>query len=301
MFYPEELETHYSKSPFIKEICILGIFEHKGTPGGILHAIVVPELDEFRRRGQTAMMDTIRFEIENLSKLVPSYYRIHSLSIRNDPLPRTVTRKLKRFEIHQEEAERKKAKTTQPVGAAKEDHPRLRERVGAVIAELVRESKPGAGALEPAMNIELDLGLDSLARVELLALAEARLGVHVDEHQAARIFTLGELVATFEAASVSGAAVGRSWKEILDVPPTDPLHRHYILNRRLLVNPGMFAVMRTAKLLARAFFRLRCYGLEQLPRARPFLLCPNHESFLDGPFLVSVMPRAVIYNMFILG
>jgi len=33
----------------------------------------------------------------------------------------------------------------------------------------------------------------------------------------------------------------------------------------------------------------------------PILLCPNHESFLDGPLLVSVLPRQVIYNMFILG
>src|SRR3989454_10293277 len=62
--YPEELETHYSRSPFIKEICILGISEDGATPGGgILHAIVVPDLDEFRRRGQTAIAEMIRFQI----------------------------------------------------------------------------------------------------------------------------------------------------------------------------------------------------------------------------------------------
>jgi long-chain acyl-CoA synthetase len=33
----------------------------------------------------------------------------------------------------------------------------------------------------------------------------------------------------------------------------------------------------------------------------PFLLCPNHESFLDGPLIVSVLPRLAIYNLFILG
>src|SRR5207302_1138979 len=88
--YPEELETHYSQSPFIKEICILGISEDgAASTGEVLHAIVVPDMDEFRRRGQTAIMEMIRFDIENLSKQVPSYYRIHSLSIRNDPLPRT--------------------------------------------------------------------------------------------------------------------------------------------------------------------------------------------------------------------
>jgi long-chain acyl-CoA synthetase len=58
--YPEELETHYSKSPYIKEICILGISENGGSHDGVLHAIVVPDMDEFRRRGQTAIMDSVR-------------------------------------------------------------------------------------------------------------------------------------------------------------------------------------------------------------------------------------------------
>ena len=168
--YPEELEAHYSKSPFIKELCIIGINKDDGAPGGgILHAIVVPDMDEFRRRGQTAMTEMIRFDIENLSKQVPSYYRIHSLALRNEPLPRTVTRKLKRFEIQQEEIARRKAKEEGHAPARREDDARFRTRVGAVIAELVREAKPDAGSLDPSMNIELDLGFDSLGRVEFSA------------------------------------------------------------------------------------------------------------------------------------
>src|SRR5262249_50962618 len=198
--------------------CILGITEEGASGGGgVLHAIVVPDLDEFRRRGQTAIMEMIRFDIENLSKQLPSFYRIHSLAIRNEPLPRTVTRKLKRFEIQQEEAERKKLKEAQKEsGPPREDHPVFRSRAGAVIAELVREVKSDAVALDPSMNIELDLGFDSLGRVELLGLAEARLGTHIDEHQATRIFTLGELIAAFEAASASESVVGTSWKQILE-------------------------------------------------------------------------------------
>src|SRR6185369_12156268 len=119
--YPEELETHYSKSPFIKEICVVGISEN-GTRGGTLHGIVVPDMEEFKRRGQTAITEMIRFEIENLSKQVPSFYRIHSISIRNELLPRTVTRKLKRFEIQKEEADRRKTRATEK--QPKEDDPR---------------------------------------------------------------------------------------------------------------------------------------------------------------------------------
>src|SRR5438445_9642572 len=124
-----------------------------GPEGETLHAIVVPDMDEFRRRGQTNISEVIRFEIENLSRKLPSYQRIHSLSVRNEPLPRTVTRKLKRFEIQNEEATRRK---TEPERGSGEDHPRFRAKVGSIIAELVREAKPEAGALDPFMNLELD-------------------------------------------------------------------------------------------------------------------------------------------------
>ncbi len=297
--YPEELETHYSQSPFVKEICVLGMPGEEDTPTGeTVHAIIVPDLDEFRRRGQTAIMEMIRFEIENLSKRVPPYYRIHSLSVRNEPFPRTVTRKLKRFEIQQEEAERRKAQPERPRG---EDHPRFRERAGSVIAQLVRESRTDVGALDPSMNIELDLGFDSLARVELLGLAEAQLGTHIDEHDATRIFTLGELIDAFETASISETSVGRSWKEILETAPAGSLNKHYIFKRRLLLNPVWVVAMWSLRTLARALFPLRYYGLENLPEKLPFIICPNHESFLDGPLLVSLLPRRVIYNIFILG
>jgi long-chain acyl-CoA synthetase len=301
--YPEELEQHYSKSPYIKEICILGISEDEDGEGGSLHAIVVPDLDEFRRRGQTGIAEMIRFDIENLSKQIPSYYRIHSLTIRNEPFPRTVTRKLKRFEIQQEERERQKAKEAAKHRADSEpteDHPQFRGKVGSVIAELVRETKPDAGALEPSTNIELDLGFDSLARVELLGLAEARLGAHIDEHQASRIFTLGELIEAFEAASGSETTSGRSWKEIMDSAALEQVSLPQF-GKRLLVDPISFTVIKAVGLLARIFLRMRCVGLEKLPRSTPFVLCPNHESFLDGPLLVSVLPREIVYKLIILG
>ena len=105
----------------------------------------------------------------------------------------------------------------------------------------------------------------------------------------------------FEAASASKTVLGRSWKEILEFAPGDELRKHYIFDRRFFLNPLALVLVRIVKLLARVFFGLKYYDLEKLPRAMPFLLCPNHESFLDGLFLVSILPRRVIYNMFILG
>src|SRR5947209_19507906 len=108
--------------------------------------------------------------------------------------------------------------TAQPAG---EDHPRFKEKVGATVAKLVRETKPEVGPLAPRMNIELDLAYDSPSRVELLSLAEARLGVNISEHQAARIFTLGDLMESFEAASAAGSAGAWTWQEIRIGTPGD--------------------------------------------------------------------------------
>src|SRR5262249_51906866 len=48
-------------------------------------------------------------------------------------------------------------------------------------------------------------------------------------------------------------------------------------------------------------FRLRWTGMENIPRSGPFLICPNHESFLDAPMLYTILPSRVIANIFSLG
>jgi long-chain acyl-CoA synthetase len=300
--YPEELETHYSQSTYIKEICIMGLTDAANGPEGeTLHAIVVPDMDEFRRLGQTNIQEMIRFEIENLSRKLPSYYRIHSLTIRNEPLPRTVTRKLKRFEIHKEESGRQQQRSEKAGTSPEKDHAVFQEGIGAAVARLIREAKPEAGPLDPAMTLELDLGFDSLSRVELFGQAENHLNTHIDEERAARIFTVGDLIEVLSSSKTGETTAAVGWKEKLALAPDDPLTTHYIQSSRTFLNPVMFVAMRTLQFLSKIGFRLRHYGSEKLPRTLPFILCPNHLSFLDGPLLISTLPRRIIYNIFILG
>jgi long-chain acyl-CoA synthetase len=292
--YPEELESHYSQSPWIKELCVMGVTEPEGER---LHAVVVPEMEEFRRRGQSTIAENIQFDLENLSKQLPSYYRILSFSIRHEPLPRTVTRKLQRFEIQRQEGQHKTAASHRE---AITEHERFKEGAGAVVAQLVRKAKPDVGPLDVSMNLELDLGFDSLARVELLGLAEARLGVRIDEEKAARIYTLGELLDELAAASPESGR-GSNWKEILSVAPGDPLHEHEVLEPSAFTLWSSYLTIKLARAFFRFFLPLRHVGLEMLPRQAPFILCPNHQSFLDGPLLIGGLPKWVIDRIFILG
>src|SRR5207249_8139973 len=73
--------------------------------------------------------------------------------------------------------------------------------------------------VDPSMNLELDLGFDSMERVELLASLEQSLGVKLPEDFGAEIFTVRDLIVRLQerATDVAGAAGARrqSWKEIL--------------------------------------------------------------------------------------
>jgi long-chain acyl-CoA synthetase len=288
--YPEELEAHYGKSPFIKEVCVLGTADDK------LRAIVVPEMEEFRQRGQSTIMETIKFDIENLSRDLPSYQRVLSLTLRNEPLPRTVTRKLKRYEIEAEE----KLRLTES-RAPVVDHARFQSGSGAIVAALIRKAKPDAGGIEPAMNIELDLGFDSLARVELLTEIESRTGVHISDEDVSRIYTVGELLDALEQNSGNAGKGGVGWKELLSVESGKEWDQHYIFRSKPVRTAIIIAMCRTLKLFSLLLFRLRWRGLENIPESGPFLLCPNHESFLDAPMLYAVLPSKAISKSFSLG
>src|SRR5260370_6447064 len=98
--YPEEIESHYLRSPYIRELCVMGLVNRPGEPGSErLHAVIVPNFDTLRERKIVNAGGVIRFDVEELSVELPSSKRILSFDLWRDPLPRTTTRKLKRFEI----------------------------------------------------------------------------------------------------------------------------------------------------------------------------------------------------------
>jgi len=47
--------------------------------------------------------------------------------------------------------------------------------------------------------------------------------------------------------------------------------------------------------LRRFFFNVKVEGLANVPKTGPAILCPNHVSFLDSPFLMLVLPRRITY------
>ena len=103
--YPEEIEAHYLQSPYIKELCVMGM---EGTAGSDrLYAVIVPNFEVLRQRKVVNAKEVIRFDVEGLSAKLASTKRISGYAIWQEDLPRTTTRKLKRFEIEKTSEGRK--------------------------------------------------------------------------------------------------------------------------------------------------------------------------------------------------
>src|SRR4029077_6681565 len=95
--YPEEIESYYLKSPYIKEIGVMALEAEPGNPASDrLYAVVVPDFDLLKERKIVNAREVIRFDIEGISAKIPSTKRIGSYEIWQEALPRTTTRKLKR-------------------------------------------------------------------------------------------------------------------------------------------------------------------------------------------------------------
>src|SRR5260370_28185047 len=64
------------------------------------------------------------------------------------------------------------------------------EKAVAIIRKAGKSAKP----VLPSSNLELDLGFDSMERVELLVALERELGAEADEKVVAQVYTVRELV-----------------------------------------------------------------------------------------------------------
>jgi long-chain acyl-CoA synthetase len=311
--YPEEVEAHYLKSPFIKELAVVGIEGKPGESGDRLHAVIVPNFDVLRQKKIVNAKETIRFDIETLSQQIASTKRIGSYEIWQEDLPRTTTRKIKRFEVEKRIKanqiprldEDSELPTEQPLTEDERqwlDQPAV-QRALAVIKE---EARTPPSALRPTHNLELDLGLDSMQRVELLSQLEAHVGGNVPESQLAEIYTVRDLVDAVLKGAASGIDATQAhpafagWKAILaeDPPASDVIS---LVRPQRLSTWFWYMVSRLAQVIALDRFDLRVRGIGNLPKQGPYIISSNHQSYLDPLILSSVLPPDVFRKVFAVG
>lgn len=297
--HPEDVESHYLKSPMVEELAVIGISDENERSGAEkLAAVVVPNFEYLRKEKVANSREAIRHGLDNLGRELPEYQRVRDYIIRTDPLPRTATRKIKRFELARLVANGNGAAKLAEHKAwelTSSDADRLNSPVGrAVVAAIKNNAKDTDAVIHPTMNLEIDLGLDSLARAETFAALENAFATEFEGEEAATALTVAdvvELVRRHGGSDKSEISVDFEWGNIVEnanasnVPEIDP-----ILKKQPFFAPFAWLVYRCFNLVGRILFRLEVKGLEHLESMRAngqqaFLVCPNHQSFLD-PFVV---------------
>jgi len=293
--FPEELEKFYKQIPSIKEVCLL-----QGERG--LEAAVVPDFDYLRKMNLSNSRETIAFELEDLAKDLPPYKRITGLKIFKESLPVTRLGKLRRAlvkELYEKGGERAD-KTVQEIDTALLSDP-IAKRLLACLEPFSAKKK-----IVPDDNLELDLGLDSLARVELVVSIEKSFGISLPESFGSEIFTVKDAVLKIKellAAGplATGERVRLTWSEILAQEPSDEIKQTLKLESGVLSSAGRYLIKGLIKLIFLTWNRLAVRGLENLPAKGPYIIAPNHLSLVDAPAVMAAITWGPGSQTFFLG
>ncbi len=289
----EEVARHYLQAPTIKEIYVMPDSREEK-----LVAVVVPDFDHFRKTGETDISGEIKWHLEYYSKQLEPYKRVRDFVLVNQELPKTRLGKVRRQEAEALYWQRAGRRYEQKRPAWQEALSEVGEAVLAVLSQQV-----GSRLIALDDHLELDLGLDSLALVELAAALEERFALTLREEEFAGIFTVAELIRFIEGKHpefLQPEDKARSWKEILLAEPPAALQDRISLDTGLAGRLFTLGCSLALGAISKLFFHLKVFGAENLGQAG-YVLCPNHASYLDGFLLFAAVPRRVQPHLFFMG
>jgi long-chain acyl-CoA synthetase len=284
--FPDEVEAIYCAAGQVREVAVL---EHENR----LVALFVPDPEALRARSPEELHRHFRREVERLSPQLPSYARIADFAITRQPLPRTQIGKLRRHQLPEIFAQEKSgAGRPEPEAAVTGADRTLLETPPADRIWPWLHAHFRGHTLTLNTSPHLDLGLDSFDWMSLTMELEERFGVRLSEDAIARVNSLRDLLEEAKrAAATAPEEVGRlSPEQERWLEPRSAFER--ALARTLLVLNGW---------LLRALFGVRAEGLEHLPSGRPYLLTPNHESYLDPLVICAVLPWEQLRHLYWAG
>ncbi len=323
--HPEDLEVHYLKAPEVEELAIIGVDDPSEARAGAekLIAVVIPNFEYLKQAKQPNSKEAVRYALDNLGRSLPEYQRVREYIVRSEPLPRTATRKIKRFALKKEVEsgvttvglpEKKEWKFTDEQSLI------LDSNVAKTVVATIKHNAKDVDTVHPEMNLEIDLGLDSLGRAEVFAALEQAFETEFTAEQAAETLTVGHVVELVKSTPMGVKLDGENsqdmaltadlnWSKIIKEADEEIPEVNAVLKNRPIFITFAFVFYRIFNLFCRVFMRLEVTGVEHLEvlkpksgeKQSPFLICPNHQSFLDPFVLTSNYPYGIFKNIFHVG
>lgn len=271
---PETVENKIMglSGPLIKEIGILG---HEDK----LAAIIVPDLLEFRKQGINNIQTYLKDVIENYNLTASNYKKVLDYKLVENELPKTRLGKTKRFMLPDlyKKDEKVKEKVEEP---QTQEYQAVKE----FVAKL-KGFEPG-----PEENLELDLGMDSLDKVELLAYVESTFGIKIDEEKFAEMPNLKLLSEYIEEKAEFFMNSEVDWKKIIDKAPNREIKNGWLINA---LRPLIYVILKV-------YFRLKIDRTNKISD-EPQIFVANHQSFVDALVLGALIPSKIQKKTFFLA
>ena len=284
--YPVELEALYRDSPAISEICVVGVPYEDGSDTAI-HAVIVPTSpDETTKK-------TIQHHLQTRAKALPSYQQFHKFHFWDDPLPKTqngaIDRQLLRGSLQTHIKNTTRLHETPEAAAMDPESAAPRTDIPQdVLSTLSRLARMPAHQIRLESRLDVDLGLDSLTRLDLLLVLETRLGETIPDALLANLEAVGDVVKLIETFQSEATR------------PTEPHTENEKMELRQV--PRWYArAFRTVMTgIYRNYFSLKCYGLEHIPQGKPYIIMPNHTSHLDTLTVITALGKRA-YQLWVLA
>ncbi len=278
--YPDEIEDHYSKSPYIKEMSVVGLPDDDG--GEKIAALVVPDYEHDIALSRQEVNKQIEQHFREVSAGLAFFKRVKVLHITPFELPRTATRKVKRpevVEMLQTLEERSKSKTKTVVDAKGDDNAVwIRKVVASVsnrpLSDVVMEDKLA------------DLGFDSLMFVELQAAVEDAGGRVMSPDTLNEVQSVRELLTAILRVDKS--------KKLADEPRVEERKDDEdIFIPSIVRRIGNAAVDLATDALYDNVLKTRIEGQANVPQHVNFIVAPNHTSHIDTGLVKKALGKDV--------
>ncbi len=282
---PDDVEEAYREAVAISEI---GVLQQDGK----LVAVIVPNLTQIHAGKKEAIGQAIHEAVQKVSERLPSYQRISDFVLTRDSLARTRLGKIRRHLLAErydrEKARRESAVNLGPIALQEmpaEDLALLEDTAAKQVWDLLAQ-RYTANRLSPGASPQLDLGIDSLEWLNLTLEIRRRAGVELSEQAIGRIATVRDLL-----REVSEAGAGMRAASLLEDPEQvlSAEQKHWFKPHGAMTSAVAGGLYALNWLLVRAWFRLRVKGLAYLPKKQPFVLVPNHLSYLDPQVIAAAL------------
>jgi long-chain acyl-CoA synthetase len=268
--YPDELEEIYQAPDLVKEIAIIGLPDGVGER---VAAVIVPK-SSGKEISRSEIERRIDEHMQRVSSTLPLYKRVKTYEIRDEELPRTATRKVKRRELVSWIAEKRLLEAKESAAPSDSDKEWLLDVV-AKVAEKPRSAVRMDGSLA-------ELGFDSLMYSELSAAIESKTG----ESLSAEV-----LMSTSELHELADSLKRRPYRESQSrrpapgpAEPTEPTEKEEAESVTLppaLQQLGRSGLARAQRWFYHDVLRPRFRGQANIPSHVHYLVVANHASHLD--------------------